>query len=173
MRTKLANSIRKYFKIRLMEELPQFKEIKSSDIPPGFRLYSWEVGSDLSFFLLLVLFKSRDWFTLEAAWSQKRCFPAFALPSLPNDNPRNGELRFRLHTLWDDPRVDFWWKVSGDLSIENELEQYKHKSEEPFDKENYIARSHVDEAIKYVVKFAMPYFHKIAAEYGIELQENP
>lgn len=161
MRKALANAVRKYFTACLNEKLPQFQEIKSKDIPPGTRLYGWEVTSDVSFYLFLVIFQTRDWFTLEAAWSLNRRFPASAPPSLPYNKPKNGDLRFRLHTLWDDPRTDFWWRLTPMRSLEEELDQYMN--ENPVNEAMRKVRPLIDDAIRHVVQYAMPYFQTIVA----------
>jgi hypothetical protein len=157
VRRKLAEAVRKRFTARLNERLPQFQALRSDEIAPGGRLYGWELSPELSAYLLLVLFPHDDWFTLEVAWSDKKRFPIQAPPSLPHEEARGGELRFRAHTLWTDPRTDFWWKLD-EAVLTDALELFEQPAEA------LLARvpACVDDAVGHVVEHVVPYLQRLA-----------
>lgn len=161
VRSKLAKAVRKRFDARLSERLPQFQAEKSPEIPPGDRLYAWQLAPGLSAYLLLVLFPSDDWFTLEAAWSRHQRFPVMAPPSLPHEEAKQGELRFRAHTLWADARADFWWKL-GQSEISEAMELLEQPPEELLPR----VETCVEAAVQDLVQHVVPYFRQLLAKQG-------
>ncbi len=166
MRSKLATVVRREFTSRLRQELPEFAEVKTKDIPSAYRLYAWQVVPDLTCYLMLVLYRTRDWFTIEAAWSESGNFPSDALLSLPSDPPHDGALRFRLPDLWLDSSHDFWWKLGPELSPLQEFEQSMNGTEEPIEVALERVPAAIDDAVHHIVRYGIPYFRTVIRSHG-------
>lgn len=168
MQSKLAQAVRKSFAARLRQELPQFAEIKTREIPAGSRLYGWTVAPDLTCYLLLLLAPGDDRFTVELAWSRHGQFPAFLVMRLPTDAPVDGAHRFRLPLLWTDPRQDFWWQIGPSPDPARQFAGSPSASQAAMADLTQQAVTQVEDAVGHIVRDALPYFRQIAGAYGHE-----
>lgn len=176
MESRIAKKLRKEFEQRLVEQFPQFVRVKTCDIPPGDRLYQWEMGDGLTVYLFLALAPNRDEFTIEAAWSRKGRFPTYMLCLSPvdipecdivRDEPRDGEYRLRLPSLWP-PHRDHWWKVSDrpdveDMSLE-ELFDLDAALEAPSADVQDFVQERVAEVMELIAEYGIPYFQQVAEQ---------
>lgn len=198
MRKQLAKAVRKEFDICLRRKLPHFQPVKPKDveflgkmekeISPGDRLYLWDFSEDLYFYLLLVIAtpKMGDGFTIEGAWTRNRRFPSKLFPMHPRgvpksdilpDRPENGDMRFRLGDLFTEPR-SYWWWVAPQPSFEEfnkwllegyfEGEKLFGPPEMPLEEAMKNVRPCVEDAVNHIVKYTVPYFEEIIADYKKE-----
>lgn len=191
MRARLAKALRKTFDDLLKKELPFFKPVepreieiqgkKEKEIPPGWRLYLWDYSQDLYFYLLLNTGtqKTGDSFTVECAWTRNGRFPAMVGLMFPYDIPRariladkpkNDDFRFRIGQLWQ-PGLDHWWwlaprpsfeeMVEWSLSEESEKTLGLMPPETPVEEALQNVVPCVEDAIRHIVKYAVPYFENV------------
>lgn len=165
MRSALGKELRKRFEARLGEALPGFKPVKNAEIPSGDRLYAWQIGPNLTFFLHLELHTMKDWFTLTLAWSEKNSWPAFLWMSV-DDPPRDGEKRFRLRQLWGIEQREPWWELAPEPTLEDPLRP-------PVPVGEALARVEplVEDAIHHLLGEGLDYIRKVAAEHGVDRTE--
>ena len=169
MRSKLGKAVRARFAARLRGVLPQFREIKTAEIPPGSRLYCWERAPDLSFYLLLLVFPQWDEFTIEVAWSRKGQFPDRTMFCDPDEEPQDGTLGFRLGRLWE-VNKGVWWQLT-EYPSPAQLERSLLTGQDVMPPVEEIMPNvipMVDDAINRIVEYAVPYFTKVAKKYGYE-----
>jgi hypothetical protein len=146
----------------------------------GNSLYSWQVAPDLFVYILLVISRKGDRFTIELAWSRHGSFPADLGPMSPRDNPvskvrrdepKEGRFRCRLGSLLPRPH-DHWWYVVPPRSmtqLEIELLAISETgSAEEFPVEQAKARipDLVRDAVRQIAEYGMPYFAEVAASSG-------
>ena len=167
MRAPLAKAVRKEFATRLKEVVPEFVEAKGENIPPGDRLFLWEVSDELRFYLLLQFHPYEDWFTLEVAVSRSGHWPAFALlPNSPEADVRDNDLRFRLGRLWAPPQQDVWWELAPRPECGASMDEYMKRV--PVDDLFPRVKPLVDDAVQRVVEYGAPYFQRAASERQID-----
>ena len=178
MRSELAKAVKKQFEARLKRELPQFRPVTSAETPAGCRLFEWQVASELSTFLLLVISRD-DRFTVEGAWSSDGQFPNRLLPGYPinfpaenvrRDEPKDGRFRFRLSRLWQ-PRGDPWWELVPQPSmaeLQARLDRLAQGiiDDPPVEEALQKVEPLVDDAVRKVALHAVPYFLEIARSLG-------
>jgi hypothetical protein len=161
------------------------------EIPPGDRLYLWDFKKDLYFYLMLVIAtpKMGDGFTVEGAWTQNGKFPSTLFPMAPRgipksdilpDKPENGDMRFRIGDLLPEPepQEDLWWWVAPRPSFEEfnkwllegdfEGEKLFGPKEMPVEEATKNVKPCVEDAVRHIVKYVMPYFEEIIGEYKNE-----
>jgi hypothetical protein len=163
MRSKLATAVRKEFTTRLQQELPQFVAVKHKQIPPSCTLFVWQAAPDLTCHLMLIPFRTRDWFTLEAGWKHAES------AADPGDSPLQGAERFRLPDLWLGPTQDFWWKLVPELSPLEEFERSMSGAEEPIEAALTRVPAAVADALQHVVQYGLPYFRSISERHGYQV----
>lgn len=161
MRSALGKELRKRFEARLGEALPGFEPVQGAEIPSGHRLFAWQVGPNLTFFILLELHHLKDWFNLSLAWSEKNAWPS--LPGWLDDPPREGEKSFRLRELWNRDRLEPWWELAPAPTFEN-----LDLTSPPPPMGEALARIEplVEDAIHHLLREGLDYMKKVAAEHG-------
>jgi hypothetical protein len=198
MRRQLANAVRKEFDACLRQNLPHFHPVKpgkieflgrmKSEIPAGNRLYLWDYAGDLYFYLVLVVASQKmgDAFTVECAWTRNARFPStlFCMfprgvpkSDIPPDTPENGDMRFRMGDIFPEPD-DCWWWVAPRPSFEEfnkwllegdfEEEKLFGPPEIPLEEAMKNVTPCVEDAVRHIVEYVIPYFEEIIAEYKKE-----
>jgi hypothetical protein len=99
-----------------------------------------------------------DRFTVEGAWSRTGDFPNSALPSDPNQELIEQEVRFRLSSLWT--KKDVWWWLGREPTLQDLI----NAREQPLDDKMRHVEPQVDAAIQKVMEYALPYFKRIAGK---------
>lgn len=161
MKAALAERTRKMFRTLMRELHPSFNEVHGLEIPAGCRVYACRSSCTLAMFVALTVSPKSDKFTIEVAWSEKGEYPAkWGGISLPEDEPRNGEMRFRLFRLWaSDSRDDLWWSLEA-----------KHSTGHPsINGMLGSVEECVRDAISKIQTYAIPYFRRIASQHDCTL----
>jgi hypothetical protein len=180
MRREYGTRLRKQFTARLKESLPQFERLPPSDShPSAWVLYEWIVAPSLHFYLDLRVPKSGDAFWVEVIWTTCSKLP-FASPQTwqPDDDPVDGTLEFDLSRFWKPLSGPEMWWIVPELSLEERMRRWNSDEylKDPSRDEINAAVARiprlVDDAIRKVNEYAIPYFHKIALKYGCENQNS-
>lgn len=174
MKSIYARRLRKRFAERLKSELPFFEEVKAERLVPGHRLYRCHPCDTLWFFLYLQISQDDDSFTVEVGWSRNDHYPWRQLAVSPHDGGSAEGIRFRLPTLWiPNCKEDPWWEVAPSPSL-SALHQFVFHGKElpPLPDDDALRRVdvQVNDVIRRILDYAMPYFRRIAAEQGCELE---
>lgn len=167
MRAPLAKIVRKEFSARLAAVAPQFSETKEENIPPGDRLYAWEVLPTLRFYLLLQFHQYEDWFTLEVGVSRSGRWPAYALMPADPASQTQGDRRFRMGRLWAPAQQDVWWELAPRPPSGGSLEEYarRHAVDVLLPRIGPL----VEDAAGRLRDYAIPWLRKAAAEAGAQI----
>lgn len=117
----LAGKLKAEFDKEIARRLSNF-EISIDDKASKFgRLYRWRQADVLHVFLLLIVSRNDNRFTIEAAWCPDAYYPLDLPVKVPQDSPQfnlrrefpiNGRYRFRLAGLFYSSG-DCWWKASN------------------------------------------------------------
>ncbi|MCY2991439.1 MAG: hypothetical protein NTY19_26720 [Planctomycetota bacterium] len=117
----MGTRLKSEFERQLAERLPQFRAARDAVLRDAGRVFHWHVSGSCHVFILLLLSRRDNEFTIELAWTTDTEFP----PDLPlmnpidmpqfrlrRDMPKDGRFRFRLAGLFH-PRGEFWWPASS------------------------------------------------------------
>ena len=165
MRTQALKLLRQEFRRLLLNRCHMFRYDAAYRGSPGADLYLWQISSNLNCFIhLLPNPKSyRDSFMVELAWSGGE-YPIQA----PLQNMRKlnvlSDGRVRLPDLWREQwpsAVEPWWELGSSLTATNEGTFYT--DEETARRVDAVPKGALD-AVDKIEKYAIPLFHKIAAE---------
>lgn len=164
MRAPLAKLVRKEFGVRLKSVAPHFSEAKGEDIPPGDRLFVWEVAPTVRFYLLLQVHQHEDWFTIELGISRSGRWPAYALSPIEPESPAQGDRRFRLGRLWSPAQLDVWWELAPRPAPGASFDDYAKRApvEDLLPKVGLL----VEDAARRFEEYGMPWLRKAATEAG-------
>jgi hypothetical protein len=164
VRAPLAKLVRKDFGIRLKSVAPHFSEAKGENIPPGDRLFVWEVAPTLRFYLLLQIHQHEDWFTIEVGISRTGRWPAYALTPVEPDRHAQGDSRFRLGRLWAPPQRDLWWELAPRPPSGASFEAYANRT--PVESLLSNVNPLVEDAVRRFEEYGMPWLRRVAIEAG-------
>jgi hypothetical protein len=192
MRSELGKELRRQFHALMRRKLPQFhrvkpKEIdapwggKTTEIPHGDRLYLWEHSTALYFYLELSIDPKCDSFTIGCAWTRNKRFPALVGSMFPRGVPKsdippqgaeNGDMRFRLGTLFPNAQ-DYWWEVAKCLV--EEVDEWIVSGEwRETDKPEILIEDAlrnvepcVEDAVNKIIKYVIPYFEEVVQKYKL------
>lgn len=164
MKAKLSKHVRRELMRLLAERAPQFRTRanpwKDSD------LYVWPISDSLACFLFLFFWPGKDCFNIELAWSCQGEFPWNLIGRTVNDEPVQGELRFRIADLWrDDLRNDEWWRLSAEPCLGELAKSIATRSGIPVKQmknETAALDRLIEDAVDKVCEYAVPYFDRIA-----------
>ena len=156
---KVNQAIKKVLKIRMKEHFSEYRIVKHERLPPGSTAWCCVKGS---LWLVVIYHPSDKWesFTIELAWSRKNQFPDYIL-SLPKEFEDDGLIR--LGHLSEGR--DFWWMLEDKAPVE-EFDPMAFLNEPPVDE--WLARVEptVDDAMKNLIQFGLPFFQKVEACYS-------
>lgn len=117
----VAKELKREFARQLQEKLPQFRPCDTDEGRQFGKVFRWTVSQSCHVFVLLLLSRPDNRFTIEVAWSNALEYP-LGLPlmtpidmpqyNLRRQSPSDGRYRFRLAGLFD-ARGDYWWRVPG------------------------------------------------------------
>jgi len=155
MRSQLGKSLRKEFDLKLEKEFSQFNVDKTAIVPSGCKVYVCKIREDFWAFFVLVISPKDDSFTIEVAWTKNKEFPKYAI-TLPNEIPKEGNARFRLSRLIS-PSSDHWWYLARKKMLDDDL----FISDEPLENCLKKVSPSVNEAIKQLKNYAIPYLKEI------------
>jgi hypothetical protein len=176
VRSKIAKALRDHFRRELSRRHPAFREFSSADVPPGWRVFAADAAPDLAFYIVLALHSTRDSFTVEGAWTRNGRFPSLCPLLFPRsfpdsgfrqDEPRDGDFRFRLSFLWQ-PR-DYWWDLIPRKTLEDvarEDDEFLKTGTLPPEPTLDAALANLGpmlaDALRLVTTHLLPYFDEIA-----------
>jgi hypothetical protein len=184
MRKKLAVETRREFERLMQQRQPQFRRIHVDGYPPDCPIFEWR-ATDISFYVGLTM-SPGDAFSAAGAWSQKGRFPFRLAPvmfprdmpdeDIVRDEPVEGEFAFQLNWLWGKPEP-YQWQLSlrdpiaefGQMLHETDdarLDQLKIPEEAPLEECRAQIRTVVEDVVDKIERYAIPYFHEIAAIHG-------
>lgn len=165
MRRQLVRAVRAEFDKQLLKRFPGFRRSKLSE--PRYDVYEWKVARQLYLYVALLVY--RDQFNVDVGWSTTGRLAEHPSYS-PLDKPEKGAILFRLCNFWSEE--DIPWMVVPPRTDE-EWDQFifegKDLKDEPVEETKKRIPLLVDDAIKKLFKYALPYFRRIAAEHGYEL----
>lgn|SRR5262249_52013589 len=172
MRSKLRKVLVQRFAILIKEKLPQFERITNEIIPQECHLYGWQATSNLFFYLCLQTHRIRDDYTIEVGLSEKGRWPHSHL-SGPYNSMENGELRFRLVTLFRRDNKDVWWSLdkhntstvldSPKEAVER-LRSFHTFPPTPIEECMKEIEPQLQDSVEKVIQYAHPYFNEIIAQ---------
>ena len=169
MRKEYGTAVRKEFCARFEKALPQFKLSNDKESAgPGARLYELVVSENLTLYACLGMSRSFEEFVIEVAWSEHNRFPPEHLFS--NNEPKNGEACRQLPKFWC-KGSSRWWVVEPRDSFEEIMRRHREFDFEPRPVEAYLPGipALVEDAVNKIMEYAVPYFEKVAAEHGYEI----
>jgi hypothetical protein len=121
MERSVGKGLKREFERQLEQRLPQFCAAKDNVLRDAGRVFCWQVSPSCHVFILLLLSRRENEFTVEIAWSRESAFPSelpilnpIDMPEfrLRRDVPKDGRFRFRLAGLFH-ARGEFWWPASS------------------------------------------------------------
>ena len=169
MRKEYAKAVRKEFCARFEKALPQFELSNDKESAgSGARLYELVVSDNLALYICLGMSRNFEEFIVEIAWSEQRRFPSSYLALEPE--PKNGEIFRHLPRLWNKSNYS-WWVVEPRDSLEEIKRRFREFDFERPPAELYLPRipALVEDAVSKIIEYAVPYFEKVAAEHGYEI----
>ncbi len=161
--------------------MPQFRQLRGVHLPKHYRVYEWRVTDRFRLYLLLQLHRSEDSFTVEIAWTLNGRWPEdVPLPDSPRETSESGDMRFRIGLLWS-PMADYWWDLAPQLSkvpLGDALRDYEGflgRFSNPPDIDEAMSRvePQVNDAIRRVREYAIPYFGRVAKAAQIHFLPDP
>ncbi len=160
--SKVATALRQQFMASLRRLLPAFQEDRKVELPSGWRAYRCEVGGRLTAFVILCLSSKDDRFTVELAWSIDGHLPASSILLTPGAE-KTGE-SIRLSSLWHPQRIDFWWSVGRQRTLEEMANFVPGQSVE---EKLLDIDAKVSDAMTKIRDFGVPYLKGISDRFGV------
>ena len=175
MKKEYAKAVRKEFRARFEKALPQFKLSEDKrDLPPGGRLYELVLSDSLTLYAAIGMSRNFEEFMVDIAWSEHGRFPSSYLALEPG--PKDGEVFRQLPRFWNKGSYP-WWVVEPRDTHEETMRRFREHDFEPRPIEPYLPGipALVEDAVNMIMEYAVPYFEKVAAEHGheINLREPP
>jgi hypothetical protein len=159
----VAKELKREFARQLQEKLSQFRPCDTDEGRQFGRVFRWTVSPSCYVFVLLLLSRQDNTFTIEVAWSNTMEYPLDLPLMTPIDMPQynlrrqgpiDGRFRFRLAGLFD-ARGDFWWRVPGASQFDDWVLEAAGQRQ---DRDGIPALvDQVAAAIDALVRYGMPY----------------
>ena len=173
MQKGLSQPLRKGFARRLRQQFPMFHDVtRECVVPSGMSVHRYDFNPALCFFITLWP-SPKSWddrFTLDIGWSKTGKYP-FSTSFSPSDPPRDGALTFRLPRLW--VREDRWWWLGKEptwedtvAKIDKSFEELQRDRERQFPVQLAAVEPHLDDVFRRLREHAVPYFNRIATDFG-------
>lgn len=125
MQRTISRQLKNEFANQITQALPQFGKCSGDDANQFGAVFHWDAFDDCRVFILLLISRLYDQFTVEMAWSSEHHYPLTMVPGIPidmpqfnlkRDTPVRGSFRFRLGGLFH-PKGDYWWLASSDMPL--------------------------------------------------------
>lgn len=175
MRAKISKVTKKTFKMVMKKAMPEFNPIAIDGLPMGCQVYERKIFDSISLYVMLIISPKYDQFTLELAWSEQCRFPvSWGGLTLPDDPPRDGEMRFRMQRLWGEQvGEDIWWSIGNKLSDNAWMDlDALLQMDPPVDETIKRVRPQVIDAVAKIRSHAFPYFKRICSERDIDFLDG-
>jgi hypothetical protein len=146
----------------MTNELRSFARVRPA-LPEGWPLYEAKCDEPLYFYILFVVARQFDWFTVELAWNRTPGFPFHLLSGRPEDFDA-ASTRFRLPELWGQRSDELYW-FGAELTVERMNVYFEKRSflqGERLEPKLADVGPKVDNALGKIRQFAVPYFRKVA-----------
>ncbi len=157
MRGSLSKLLRATFEMSLMQRLKSVARVPLQPATPG--SMAWLIGDneDTRAYIILVVHKRQDRFTVEVAYSRKKRIPQ-RNDLMPATEGGPDESRFRLSRLWKPSGFEVWY----DLEHDEDYPDVKEMDPFPADEELCLRRIpvKVGRALDAFVAHGIPYLKK-------------
>lgn len=165
MKAQLATALRQQFRESLRQIFPKFREERKCELPPGWRAFRCEDGGGFFAFVILCLSPKDDRFTIEIAWSTDGIVPTSPILETQNKITTKGSIR--LSSLWHPQRIDFWWSIGKQQTLE---EMANFLPEPSIEEKLSDIDSKLSDAIAKLEDVGIPYLRQKAADLGLLAQ---
>ncbi|MCB9867795.1 MAG: hypothetical protein H6816_14305 [Phycisphaerales bacterium] len=180
MKSALGKILRHEFRRRFRERYPGFQELRDVVLPPGWVALGLDITPSFSVYVVLVVYRNEDRFTIELAWTRNGRFPTHVPLLYPRDLPefnvkkdrdRDGDFCCRIGKFWQ--IKDFSWRVrepqfskkagpgSGGAEYDDGALGESRDNRAP----NSV-QALIDDALSRIDVHVMPYFDEVASELG-------